>query len=128
MKAHKPLPRLKENEREYHVEIGLRLRQARTAVGLSQENIGELLGVTFQQIQKYEKGLNRIAPFRLLAWSKATGVSVPYLFGDECISADSTLRTKKIDLSFVRELQKMRPNMQKKMLGIMKAINGEDDE
>lgn len=46
--------------------IGLRVRQRRLSIGMSQERLAELLGVTFQQVQKYEKGVNRIAASRLL--------------------------------------------------------------
>ena len=53
--------------------IGLKIRQARRDAGMSQSVIAEQLGVTFQQVQKYEKGVNRVPPARLLAISKATG-------------------------------------------------------
>ena len=48
------------------VEVGKRVRFFRMKAGLSQETVGDALGLTFQQIQKYEKGSNRIAPSRLL--------------------------------------------------------------
>lgn len=55
--------------------VGRRLRLRRALLGLSQERLGELLGVTFQQIQKYERGTNRIGAGRL--WRLATILDVP---------------------------------------------------
>ena len=47
------------------IKIGQRVRSRRLEIGMSQERLAELLGVTFQQVQKYEKGVNRIAASRL---------------------------------------------------------------
>lgn len=60
--------------------VGARIRMQRTLIGMSQEKLGELLGITFQQVQKYEKGTNRIGAGRLLAISNALGVPVTYFF------------------------------------------------
>ena len=60
--------------------IGRKLRERRLEMGMSQEKLADLLGVTFQQIQKYEKGLNRIAASRLYDMTKALDVSVTYFF------------------------------------------------
>jgi len=60
--------------------IGQRVKQRRLELGLSQERLAELLGVTFQQIQKYEKGANRIAASRLFDLSGALNVAVTYFF------------------------------------------------
>jgi transcriptional regulator with XRE-family HTH domain len=59
---------------EFDVFLGVRLRQAR--LGLSQEQLGDFLGVTFQQVQKYEKGTNRITVSRLERMIEALGVSL----------------------------------------------------
>ena len=47
------------------IEVGGRLKQRRTLLGMSQERLGDLLGITYQQIQKYERGINRIGSSRL---------------------------------------------------------------
>jgi transcriptional regulator with XRE-family HTH domain len=60
--------------------VGARVRLRRIALGLSQEKLGEALGVTFQQVQKYEKGLNRIGAGRLQLASKVLGAPVSYFF------------------------------------------------
>jgi len=60
--------------------VGRKVRERRLLVGLSQEKLGELVGVTFQQIQKYEKGANRIGASRLSQIAAVLGVSVAYFF------------------------------------------------
>jgi len=57
-------------------KIGQRVRTRRLEIGMSQERLAELLGVTFQQVQKYEKGINRIAASRLLDIANALDKSV----------------------------------------------------
>ena len=51
-------------------------------MGMSQEKLGDQLGLTFQQVQKYEKGLNRIGASRLYAISRILGTSIQYFFED----------------------------------------------
>jgi transcriptional regulator with XRE-family HTH domain len=60
--------------------IGTRIRLQRTAIGMSQEKLGDVLGITFQQIQKYEKGTNRVGAARLQAIADALGVPVSFFF------------------------------------------------
>jgi transcriptional regulator with XRE-family HTH domain len=60
--------------------LGLRLRTRRIELGMSQERLAELLGVTFQQVQKYEKGINRVAASRLFEVAAALGVPLSYFF------------------------------------------------
>ena len=50
------------------VQVGTRVRLRRMLIGMSQEKLGEMLGLTFQQVQKYEKGVNRIGAGRLSRW------------------------------------------------------------
>lgn len=64
------------------VHVGSRLRTRRIIVGMSQEKLGDQLGLTFQQVQKYEKGLNRIGASRLYAISRILGTSIQYFFED----------------------------------------------
>jgi transcriptional regulator with XRE-family HTH domain len=64
------------------VHVGNRIRMRRQIVGTSQEKLGELLGITFQQVQKYEKGTNRISASRLYYCAKTLGVPVQFFFED----------------------------------------------
>jgi transcriptional regulator with XRE-family HTH domain len=60
--------------------IGTRLRQLRRAHGLSQSKLGEMLGLSFQQVQKYERGINRIGSGRLWQISRLLDVPITYFF------------------------------------------------
>ncbi len=60
--------------------IGKRVKSRRLEIDLSQEKLADLVGVTFQQIQKYENGVNRIAASRLWEMAKALGVPVQYFY------------------------------------------------
>ena len=62
--------------------VGSRVRLRRQMIGMSQEKLGDILGITFQQVQKYEKGSNRVSASRLHHMSKALGVSIQYFFDD----------------------------------------------
>lgn len=62
--------------------VGRRLRSRRTILGLSQEELGDAVNITFQQIQKYERGSNRIGSSRLYEFAKILNVDVSYFFED----------------------------------------------
>ena len=60
--------------------VGQRMRQRRVLLGLTQEGLGDLLGVTFQQIQKYERGTNRISASRLYDVAKVLSIPIEWFF------------------------------------------------
>jgi transcriptional regulator with XRE-family HTH domain len=60
--------------------VGSRVRMRRMLIGMSQEKLGEALGITFQQIQKYENGVNRIGASRLHLISRALGVPIEFFY------------------------------------------------
>jgi transcriptional regulator with XRE-family HTH domain len=60
--------------------IGSRIRMRRILIGMSQEKLGEHLGITFQQVQKYEKGVNRVGSGRLHEIGSILGVSASFFF------------------------------------------------
>lgn len=83
---------LEEEEREYEkgsrkpnpvdIHVGGRVRFRRMLLGMSQEKLGERLGLTFQQVQKYEKGINRIGASRLFDLSHVLGVPVQFFYDE----------------------------------------------
>lgn len=73
------MPRKKPDQRD--IEVARRMRAARLEKGLTQEKLGSALGLTFQQVQKYENGTNRIAAGRLHKIAEVLGVPVGVLFG-----------------------------------------------
>lgn len=78
MQSGKPMTKKSPNPVDKHV--GSRVRMRRMMVGMSQEKLGESLGITFQQIQKYEKGTNRIGASRLQNISQVLSVPVAFFF------------------------------------------------
>ncbi len=60
--------------------VGARVRMRRMLIGMSQEKLGEALGITFQQVQKYEKGTNRISASRLQHIAGVLGVTIEHLY------------------------------------------------
>jgi transcriptional regulator with XRE-family HTH domain len=64
------------------VHVGARVRLRRTLLGMSQEKLGEAIGLTFQQVQKYERGANRIGASRLFDLSRVLDVPGSYFFDD----------------------------------------------
>ena len=62
--------------------VGARVRQRRALLGMSQTSLGSAVGLTFQQIQKYERGTNRISSSRLFEFAKVLDVPVSYFFDE----------------------------------------------
>lgn len=60
--------------------VGLRIRMRRKSLGMSQERLAEAVGLTFQQIQKYERAANRVSASKLWELAQALETSVPYFF------------------------------------------------
>jgi transcriptional regulator with XRE-family HTH domain len=78
------MPRVKkhssDNPNPIDIHVGTRVRMQRNILGMSQEKLAEALGVTFQQVQKYENGTNRVSASRLHDMSKVLGVDISYFF------------------------------------------------
>lgn len=64
------------------MHVGARVRLRRTLLGMSQEKLGDAIGLTFQQVQKYERGANRIGASRLYDLSQVLDVPVSFFFDD----------------------------------------------
>jgi transcriptional regulator with XRE-family HTH domain len=129
--------------------VGSRVRLRRMLIGMSQEKLGELLGLTFQQVQKYEKGANRIGASRLFDISSILGVPVSYFF-DDLPSTDAAMIRKTngaaaatdVDagpymmefvssaegFQLVRAFTKITdPRVRKRMLELVKSLTGEEE-
>lgn len=128
------------------VYVGRRLRLKRTILGMSQEAVGKQIGVTFQQIQKYERGINRMGASRLFDFAKALGVQISYFFegyGDYAIEDGSALAMNEAEApSFEHDkvnnretLEVMRayyriknPSVRKRIVDLIKAMAAEEDD
>jgi transcriptional regulator with XRE-family HTH domain len=76
-----------KGEREHRASpidahVGARVRLRRTLLGMSQEKLGDALGLTFQQVQKYERGVNRIGASRLFDLARLLDVPIGFFFDD----------------------------------------------
>jgi transcriptional regulator with XRE-family HTH domain len=71
---------MKKSTGQIDKEIGSRMRMRRMLIGMSQEKLGEMLGLTFQQVQKYEKGTNRISVGRMIDIAHVLGVEIGFFF------------------------------------------------
>lgn len=126
------------------VHVGKRLRSRRTILGMSQEELGEAVGVTFQQVQKYERGLNRIGSSRLYEFACILGVSVSHFFEDfdeerrnegafgfaeDSISFEYERMNNKEVLTLVRAYYGISDRqVRKKILSLIKSISSCGDE
>ena len=72
--------KVKGRAREVDRYVGARIRERRIMLGLTQQEMAELIGVTYQQAHKYERGINRVSAGRLYDISQALNVSVSYFF------------------------------------------------
>ena len=81
-KAKRPGPRRRRGGGSHPIDVhvGSRIRLRRTLLGLSQEKLGEMIGLTFQQVQKYERGSNRVGASRLFDLSRVLDVPMAFFF------------------------------------------------
>ena len=80
--ARRPGRRKSDRPNPIDIHVGSRVRLRRNMLGLSQEKLGEAIGLTFQQVQKYERGANRIGASRLLELSRVLGVPVAFFYDE----------------------------------------------
>lgn len=139
-----------DNEKKPHpidVHVGNRVRLRRSILGMSQNELGGALGLTFQQVQKYEKGVNRIGASRVFEISRILKVPIQFLFDDfdlagdhpvgfaeESISAGEDAGSALVELlktpegvELCRHFAKIDdPKIRKKVLDLVKTLSGSD--
>jgi transcriptional regulator with XRE-family HTH domain len=125
------------------VHVGARIRLRRTLLGISQTALADAIGLTFQQVQKYEKGTNRVSSSRLVDMANALDVAIPYFFEDmsagvgaqtpsalmkagqrpTTIDNETDPFAKRETLEFVRAYYKIQdPAVRKRLAELTKAI------
>jgi transcriptional regulator with XRE-family HTH domain len=133
----------KKHANPVDAQVGSRVRLRRMLIGMSQERLGELLGLTFQQVQKYEKGVNRIGAGRLFDVSRILGVPIDYFYesvssqtsGGRSFSENETSppvmefvssgEGLQLSLAFMRIKD---PKVRKRVLDLVKSLAEEKDE
>jgi transcriptional regulator with XRE-family HTH domain len=124
------------------LHVGARVRLRRTLLGMSQEKLGNAVGLTFQQIQKYERGANRIGASRLFDMSRVLDVPVQFFFDDmpvenpiaedyrppsgtpePAIAAEQDPMAKRETLELVRTYYRIpNANLRRKLFDLAKAL------
>jgi len=114
------------------IEMGKKIRLRRVEQHISQSELGEKLGVSFQQVQKYEKGVNRVVASRLQQIATALDVPVTFFYGgdgkarevESLLFLDSTL-----SLRLLRAYSKIKDQtVQRQMVSLMEAVAANEDE
>lgn len=115
--------------------VGVQLKLRRKELKLSQTQLGNILGITYQQIQKYESGANKVSPGRLVHLSKALDVALSYFFEGVEEAVDTSqikhhdtnkpmlLNSEKVNL--LSSYDKLSPGFRKKVYEFMIALPGE---
>lgn len=126
------------------IYVGTRLKIRRLELGLSQNKIGEMTGITFQQVQKYEKGSNRIGSSRLYEFAKILKVPVSYFFeqyeltfGNNGVLSDNRASfdddkdniSEKEILTLIKNFSAIKdPNIRKSIIALAKTLSKKEDE
>lgn len=104
--------------------VGARIRLRRKMQGLSQTALADAVGVTFQQVQKYERGANRVSASRLSQIAKKLGCSVAHLHGEEATVANGAELTS-LSVSGAAELLELyaglKPGLRRAILDLVRA-------
>jgi transcriptional regulator with XRE-family HTH domain len=116
-------------------QVGNRVRIRRMLIGMSQEKLGDLLGLTFQQVQKYEKGVNRIGAGRLFEIARILGVPIDFFYdgiGEPAKSSEDTPPVMafvssgeglQLSLAFMKIKD---PKVRKRVLDLVKSLSEEE--
>ena len=113
------------------IHVGKRVKEIRTVRGLTQSNVADLLGISFQQLQKYETGANRVSASRMFEIAKLLGVSPSFFF--EGIDGENTADIAPMDLETAKIANLLsnikNEKLKKRLYTLISEIahNGDDD-
>jgi len=121
------------------VQVGNRVRIRRMLIGMSQERLGDLLGLTFQQVQKYEKGVNRIGAGRLYEVARILNVPVDFFYegvGDAPRISDAEVAPPVLEfvssgegLQLSLAFMKIKDSkVRKRVLDLVKSLSEEEEQ
>lgn len=118
-------------------QVGNRVRIRRMLIGMSQERLGDLLGLTFQQVQKYEKGVNRIGAGRLFEIARILGVPIDFFYDGVGTSGESAPESAPPVMEFVSSGEGLQlslafmkikdPKVRKRVLDLVKSLAEDED-
>ena len=110
-------------EENFNLHLGKKLRMRRLSLGLTQTKVANAINVTFQQIQKYEKGTNGVSSSRLIQLSNFLKVPVTYFFEDFADYPQSSSQEHSTDLNYsflIKTFSKLDENQKSKILQVLK--------
>jgi transcriptional regulator with XRE-family HTH domain len=120
------------------VHVGARIRMRRKELGLSQDGLAEALGVTFQQVQKYERGSNRVSASRLYQVARRMKVPIAYFFSgisqEVCEASDAEAIEQSVNsflmtpegFDIVRRFPKVPAPLRRRVLELVRTLAGVD--
>ena len=105
----------------FNIHLGKKLRMRRLSLGLTQTKVANAISVTFQQIQKYEKGTNGVSSSRLIQLSNFLKVPITYFYEDYAGSQATTDSTEDLNYSFlIKTFGRLSENQKSKIVQILK--------
>jgi transcriptional regulator with XRE-family HTH domain len=118
-------------------QVGNRVRIRRMLIGMSQEKLGDLLGLTFQQVQKYEKGINRIGAGRLFEIARILDVPIDFFYDGVGTTSDGVGEARAPVMEFVSSTEGLQlslafmkirdPKVRKRVLDLVKSLAEEEE-
>jgi transcriptional regulator with XRE-family HTH domain len=121
--------KLSRPEGQQHIDqlVGRKIRERRMLLGLTQQQLADMIGVTYQQAHKYERGINRISAGRLFEIAKILSVPVSYFFGPEIEHGEHP--RERMMLEIARNFAMIRePHLQEAASALVRAIAGGGDK
>ena len=109
--------------------VGARIRERRVELGVSQEQLAAVIGLTFQQVQKYERAANRVSASRLVSIAHALRVAPAYFFDglDLSPAPKSYLKRDRLRMEINRRLIDAPTRTQRAVLDVIKAMTADSD-
>ncbi len=108
-------------DENFNIHLGKKLRMRRLSLGLTQTKVANAINVTFQQIQKYEKGTNGVSSSRLMQLSDFLKVPVTYFYEDYADSQTTADSTEDLNYSFlIKTFGRLSENQKSKIIQILK--------
>ena len=110
------------------IHVGKRIRHRRWAIGMTQQQLAEAVGIKFQQVQKYETGANRVSASRLWDIARTLGVTVAFFFEGLDAPHDDTMQdilSDKEALDLLRAFHEIPEHQRRRLFDLARALGGE---
>jgi transcriptional regulator with XRE-family HTH domain len=109
--------------------VGQRIRERRTMLGLTQQQLAQMIGVTYQQAHKYERGINRVSAGRLFQLARVLGVDVGFFYeGLGSVSGSNVGERQRMCLDLARNFSRIHDSRQQEALSQLCRVLAEDQQ